>query len=155
MRIILGILMLLIPTLYCNAQRTTRKGLKVKTVVTTDSVSISKTDTLLNADTHIIAISGYDKPLSAHNETFFATNKGDKTIKAINITLNYFDRKKRQLHSATITVDCTIPPGETRLLSIKSWDKQKSFYYHLSAKPRRQATPYSVTHTINFVVTTK
>ena len=155
MRIILGILILLLPTLYCDAQRTTRKGLKVKPVVTTDSVAKCSTDTLLNADTHIIAISGYDKPLNSHKETFFATNKSNKTVKTIGITLNYFDRKNRQLHSATTTIDCSIPPGETRLLSIKSWDKQNSFYYHLSAKPRRQATPYSVTHTINFVVTTK
>lgn len=155
MRFLLGILIILTTTLVCDAQCTTRKGLKPKKVIVVDSTASVVVDTLKNADTHIVEISGYDKPLSSHHETFFATNKSKATIKSIGITFNYFDRKNRQLHSAKVTIDCSIPPGETRLLSIKSWDKQNSFYYYRSAKPRRQATPYSVTHSIYFVVTTK
>lgn len=150
MRIIVIILTLLAIGFTAEAQRTIRKGLKE--IPRTDSSAIVLCDTLKNASATVVEISGYDKPLSSHLETFFATNKGDLTIKAINITLNYFDRKNRQLHSVTKTIDCSIPPGETRQISTSSWDKQKSFYYYRSAKPRRQATPYSVTHTINFIV---
>lgn len=155
MKILISILFLLATILCCEAQRTTRSGLKLKKIENVDSVAIIAIDTLKNSDTHIVEISGYDKPLSSHLETFFVTNNGNALITCIDITFNYFDRKNRQLHSATHTIDCRIPSGETRQLSISSWDKQKSFYYHRSAKPRRQATPYSVTHTINYVVTSK
>lgn len=151
MRYSIVILALTIAVFNCSAQRTTRKNLKLKEVADTIAVC----DTLTNLLSDIVVISGYDKPLTSHYETFFATNKGNTTITAINVTFNYFDKQNRQLHSATRNISCMIPPGETRLLSISSWDKQKSFYYHRSAQPRRQATPYSVTHSINFVVTSK
>lgn len=144
------ILILCAIAINCSAQRTTRKGLKE--IPRTDSSAIANVDTLRNASTSVVEISGYDKPLSSHLETFFVTNKGNNMVKAINITFNYFDRKNRQLHSASHTIECSIPPGETRQLSVSSWDKQKSFFYYRSAKPRRKATPYSVTHTINFVI---
>lgn len=150
MRILAVILTILAIGLTAEAQRTTRK--RLKEIPRTDSSAIANIDTLRNASTSVVEISGYDKPLSSHLETFFVTNKGNNTVKAINITFNYFDRKNRQLHSVTKTIDCSIPPGQTRQISTPSWDKQKSFYYYRSAKPRRQATPYSVTHTINFVV---
>lgn len=150
MRILVAISILVV-ALNCLAQRTTRKNLKLQEITDTTIVC----DTLTNVLTDIVVISGYDKPLTSHYETFFTTNKGNTTITAINITFNYFDNKKRQLHSATKNINCTIPPGETRQLSVSSWDKQKSFYYYRSAKPRRQATPYSVTHRINFIITSK
>ena len=151
MRYSIVILALTIAVFNCLAQRTTRKNLKLKEVADTIDVC----DTLTSSLTDIVVISGYDKPLTSHYETFFATNKGNTTITAINVTFNYFDKQNRQLHSATRNISCMIPPGETRQLSISSWDKQKSFYYHRSAQPRRQATPYSVTHSIDFVVTSK
>lgn len=150
MRILVAISILVV-ALNCLAQRTTRKNLKLREITDTTIVC----DTLTNVLTDIVVISGYDKPLTSHYETFFATNKGNTTITVINITFNYFDNKKRQLHSATKNINCTIPPGETRQLSVSSWDKQKSFYYYRSAKPRRQATSYSVTHRINFIITSK
>ena len=151
MRYSIVILALTIAIFNCLAQRTTRKNLKLKEVADTTIVC----DTLRNTDTHIIEISGYDKPLNSNKETFFVSNRGEATIVSIGITLNYFDSQERQLHKTTKTIHCSIPPGETRLLSIPSWDKQNSFYYHRSAQPRRQATPYSVTHSIDFVVTSK
>ena len=145
------IFILVVLALNCSAQRTTRKNLKLKEVADTTIVC----DTLRNINTNIIEISGYDKPLNSKKETFFATNRGESTIVSIGITLNYFDNQKRQLHKVSKTINCSIPPSETRLLSIPSWDKQNSFYYHRSVQPRRQATPYSVTHSIDFVVTSK
>ena len=151
MRLLVAISILVAVTLNSSAQRTTRKNLKLKEVADTTIVC----DTLRNTDTHIIEISGYDKPLNSNKETFFVSNRGEATIVSIGITLNYFDSQERQLHKTTKTINCSIPTGETRLLSIPSWDKQNSFYYHRSAQPRRQATPYSVTHSIDFVVTSK
>lgn len=133
----------------CMAQRATRKNLKVKPTADTTIVC----DTLTCPNTDIVVISGYDKPLYSTKETFFVTNNGKNTIVGINITFNYFDNQNRQLHQATNTVKCNIPPGETRHLSISSWDKQKAFYYYRSPQPRRQATPYKVNHNINYIVT--
>ena len=151
MRTIVIIIGLLIMSLNCYAQRTTRKGLEPRE----EYSAIAHGDTIKKPSTDILKISGYDKPLNSHKETFFVTNNGEHAIVGINITFNYFDNQNRQLHSATRHINCTIPPGETRQLSISSWDKQKSFYYHRSAKPRRQATPYRLTHSINFVITSK
>lgn len=149
MRLSLITLAFAIAMFNCMAQRTTRKNLNVKPTADTTIMC----DTLTNTLTDILIISGYDKPLTSHYETFFATNKGSTTITTINIKFNYFDNQNRQLHSATRNISCLIPPGETRLISISSWDKQKSFYYFRSAKPRRQATSYSVTHSINYIIT--
>ena len=151
MRTLVVISILVAVALNCSAQRTTRKNLKLREVADTTVVC----DTIKDADTNVIEIAGYDKPLNSNKETFFATNRGKATIVSIGITFNYFDTQKRQLHKASKTINCSIPSGETRLLSIPSWDKQNSFYYHRSVQPRRQATPYSVTHSIDFVVTSK
>ena len=50
------------------------------------------------------------------------------------------------LHSASHNVGADIPAGETRQMSIPSWDKQFSFYYRRSTTSQRaeQATPYDV-----------
>lgn len=151
MRTLFVILTLLMLGFNCDAQRTTRKNLKAKKMVETTVVC----DTITSAPDSVVAIKGYDKPLNSTKETFFATNKGERTIVGINITFNYFDNQNRQLHQVTKTINCSIPPGETRQLSISSWDKQKAFYYYRSPQPRRQATPYKVSHNINFIIITE
>ena len=155
MRLPLFINIICVITLCSSAQRTTRRNLKETPRIDTTSVTTTAGDTLKEIDANVVTISGYDKPLSSHHETFFVTNNGTCTITAINITFDYRDRKNRQLHSVTTTIDCEIPAGQTRQISIPSWDKQKSFYYYLSTKPRRKATPFSVRHTINFVIASK
>lgn len=142
------ILILCAIAINCSAQRTTRKNLKP---INNHAVTIAG-DTIRDISANLLKITGYDKPLNSNKETFFASNNGTSTITAMNITFNYFDSQNRQLHSASHAIECSIPPGETRQLSVSSWDKQKSFFYYRSAKPRRKATPYSVTHTINFVI---
>ena len=151
MRTLFVILTLLMLAFNCDAQRTTRKNLKAKKMVETTVVC----DTITTAPDSVVAITGYDKPLNSTKETFFTTNKGERTIVGINITFNYFDNQNRQLHQVTNMVKCNIPPGETRQLSISSWDKQKAFYYYRSPQPHRQATPYSVTYNINYIITTE
>lgn len=148
MRLYIIILFLCAVAFNSSAQCTTRKNLKL---IDNHAVTIAG-DTIKDIGPNLLKITGYDKPLYSNKETFFATNNGTSTINAINITFNYFDRQNRQLHSVSHTIECSIPPGETRQLSVSSWDKQNSFYYYRSAKPRRQATPYMVSHSINFAV---
>lgn len=88
---------------------------------------------------------GFDKTLTSAKESFFVTNGLDNKLSGITIEITYFDMQHRQLHQTNQKLSCEIPPGETRRLDIKSWDTQKAFYFHQSAQPRRQATPFDVT----------
>mgnify|MGYP002747473240 CR=1 FL=1 len=101
----------------------------------------------------LIRCSGYDKPNRATRETFFLTNTDSLDVDAVNLTLDYFDSKGRQLHSATHTVRLTIPAGATRSVSVRSWDRNNAFHYVRSGAPKRRAsTPFSVKARVNYLL---
>lgn len=87
---------------------------------------------------------GFDKTANSSSESFFISNSLDSILTALTVDITYLDLQGRQLHKRRIEFDCNIPPGETMRQDIKSWDIQKAFYFHQSAKPRRQATPFKV-----------
>ncbi len=126
-----------------GAEKSTRQRLKVKPVVESLRAQPVNADTIL-PDTTKVVVAGYDKPLMSRKESFFVTNGYDSAITLIVIEFNYADMSNRQLHTSTHKVNCYIPAGETRQIYVSSWDKQLSFYYYQSHKPRRQSTPYKV-----------
>lgn len=87
---------------------------------------------------------GFDKTTNSNLESFFITNGNSTTLRAVGFDIIYFDMKGRQLHRRYVDLKCNVAPGETMRHDIKSWDTQKSFYFHQSAKPRRQSTPFDV-----------
>lgn len=87
---------------------------------------------------------GFDKTVGSAMESFFISNALDSEISGMEIQIKYFDMQGRQLHKRNVTLDIKIPPHETQRTDIKSWDTQRSFYFHQSAKPKRQATPFTV-----------
>lgn len=91
-----------------------------------------------------IAFSGYDKPRNSAVETFFITNNTDRTMSGVTMYVEYLMPDGRQLHKRFVRLVCDIPPGETRMAELQSWDKQKSFYYEKSETPRRGGTPFTV-----------
>lgn len=91
-----------------------------------------------------IKFSGFDKPQSSGNETFFITNNTDRIMSGVNMYIEYFDESGRQLTKRFIRLSCDIPAGETRQAVIKSWDVQKSFYYEKSTSSRRGGSPFKV-----------
>ncbi|MDE6561499.1 MAG: hypothetical protein K2K75_08975 [Muribaculaceae bacterium] len=109
-------------------------------ILSISSDSISFTEKILPA----IRFYGFDKTVSSNFESFFITNNLNSEIREMEIEITYFDMKGRQLHKRNVKIDCNLPAGETKRTDIKSWDTQKSFYFHQSAKPRRQATPFDV-----------
>ncbi len=139
------ILFAIVTSLYgTNSDRTTRSRLRVKPV---EDAAVADTENRYDTiapDSQKIIVAGYDKPLTSRKETFFVTNGYDRAIAALEIELKYYDMSGRQLHSANRWISCDVPQGETRQLNIPSWDKQLSFYFYQSVKPRRQATPYKV-----------
>ncbi|MCM1293185.1 MAG: hypothetical protein NC230_06380 [Bacteroides sp.] len=121
-----------------TAQKTTRRKLKSKTGTEVSAASIKTiADTLIGDDCAIARLSGYDKPLRSNNESIFVTNTGEKRITALTLNIEYIDQSGRMLHSRKLTINCDIPSGETRMLTFKSWDKQHSFVYLRSTKPKR------------------
>lgn len=113
--------------------------------------SVSDSSANFNDFRNKIKFYGFDKTASSSIESFFVSNQLNLTLKRITLEITYFDLQKRQLHSQSVSFDCDIPSGETRRQDIKSWDTQKAFYFFQSAKPRRQATPFSVSFNLKSV----
>jgi hypothetical protein len=126
--------------------------LKVEKIAT--AATAADCDTIF-APVDFLTLSGYDKTNAALTEAFFVTNNSDSLIvKSLGITLTYSDMTDRQLHEATHTVNCDIPPRQTRQLAVPSWDRQHSFHYFRSVAPKRKAsTPFKVSSAINWVKT--
>ncbi|MDE7180207.1 MAG: hypothetical protein K2N88_03300 [Muribaculaceae bacterium] len=93
-----------------------------------------------------VRFSGYDKPRTSAVETFFITNNTDRMLTGISLYIDYRMPDGRQLHKRYYSLRCAVPPGETRMAEIPSWDRQKSFVYERSAdSPKRPGTPFTVT----------
>ncbi len=114
--------------------------------VTPDSILSIESDSLTFVDKIRPAIRfyGFDKTVTSAMESFFIINGLNDEIRGMEIQITYFDMQGRQLHKRTVNIECDIPAGETKRVDTKSWDTQKSFYFHQSVKPKRQATPFSV-----------
>lgn len=113
--------------------------------------SISDSSANFNDIRNKIKFYGFDKTANSSMESFFVSNRLNHTLKRITLEITYLDMQKRQLHSRSVSFDCDIPSCETRRQDIKSWDTQKSFYYFKSAKPRRQATPFTVSFNLKSI----
>ena len=145
--LLIVIIFILLGALSATGQRTTRKNLRPSPAAVTGHDYTHLFDTIAtSADSAAVAFAGYEKTLSSSQESFFATNKTDSLITRLDIELNYLDMTGRQLDTRRITLDTQMTPGQTRRFDIKSWDRQKVFYYYLSPAPRSShATPYKVT----------
>lgn len=127
------------------ADRSTRRNLHPQsTEDTTPPAAVY--DTLAAPDASAVSVNGYDKPLRSRRETFFTTNNTDRNLARIAFTIRYFDARQRQFHQTKHNIPADIPAGETRQISVPSWDPQFNFYYIRSTIPQRaqQATPYDV-----------
>lgn len=92
-----------------------------------------------------LRFSGYEKPNSALRETFLVTNLDSLDINGLAVEFEYFDMAGRQLHRASHRLIADVPAGETRMLSVPTWDRNHTFHYFRSPAPlRRQSTPYKV-----------
>lgn len=114
-------------------------------------------DTIVSPSKTQIRFAGYDKPNRATRETFFVTNNlpDSATIVQLEVTFTYSDMQDRMLHRADRTIECNIPHGETRKLSVRSWDSNHAFHYFRSTPPqRRPSTPYKVSSTVTRAILT-
>mgnify|MGYP006964117906 FL=1 len=148
--LIMAIALLAVTSAHARKQSTSRNVRHATTALL--QVGPSR-DTIAVTDT-AVRLSGYDKPLRATRESLFVTSSLDDTIRALRVKLDYYDMSGRRLHSRDVDITADIPPADTRCVDFKSWDTQKSFYYHLGPKPRRgTATPYKVEAHVVYVIT--
>ena len=152
---ILMLLMLVGLPLMSQRVRTTRRQLHRSVAETADTLqALQRPDIIVPPDSGVV-LSGFDKPVSSMYETMFATNRLDRRIDCVYLSLEYFDSAGRQLHSRRCCVRAVIPAGETRQLSFRTWDRQGSFYYHRSRRPRVSAAPFSVKCRVDSVLLTR
>lgn len=135
-------------------QRTTRTGINGRSA--TAEAVVEPVDSFAIPDSADVLLYGYDKPLRSRTETVFIANNTEHDIKAVSITTQYLDSKGRQFHQSHRRIAVDIPAGETRKVDYPSWDKQQSFYYVGSKRPRSSASPYSVAQSVDTIfITTK
>lgn len=143
-----GILILFALILLCH------NGLEAKRTRTTRHRPVPRTeeavislDSISDGVDSLVRLSGYEKTLRSRQENVYAANLSDSlTIKSVRVKIEYHDMKGRQLHSRQVNIPYDIPPGERRLLSFPTWDRQFVMYYRHSAPTRTsaQATAYDV-----------
>ena len=116
------------------------------------ATTTARTDTLRQPTSGQVELSGYDKPLRSAYESFLLTNLTPRTLRALCVTLDYYDMEGRQLHQRCDTLPVSVPQGETRLVRLSTWDTQRSYYYHLGRRPLTpRVTPYSIKARVDFV----
>ena len=99
-------------------QSTSRGRLKAVPTATISTSETTVAPDTLHSETQNIEIAGYDKPATASKETFFVVNNTGRTLTELTVTFTYTDMQGRQLHQATHTIACSIPPRGTRMLSV-------------------------------------
>lgn len=131
---------------------TTRKGLKTEydfgvheQEAAPDTIWPQKGD---------FGVYGYEKAQSATSESFFVTNNTSTTVSALVVTITYYNTRGDLLHRRSAEkVACDIPPGETRKIDIRAWDKQKLWYYkHSQARHNAYSTPFDVKVQIDYAL---
>lgn len=128
-----------------DAQRTTRSRLKAGHKSENHSSKAGYDTVAFATDSLLFPFSGYEKTLRSSKESFFVTNRSDSTVNRISLSITYKDMKGRPLDTRDVDLNVDLPPGETRRVDLRSWDRQNVFYYHLSPVPRSaHATPYRV-----------
>lgn len=141
------LLFLCINTLDADARtRTTRKNLQSLEVpvVALESTDALLPDSLMEVDPDAVTLKGFSKRASDSKESFFITNNTNHRMSAVRLLLRYTTMQGEMLTQRTVTVPVSLKPGETKLVSIKSFDVQRLFYFYAGPQPRKQATPFKV-----------
>jgi hypothetical protein len=144
--LVFAVLLLLCVSTLDARTRTTRKNLQSLEipVMTLESTDGLLPDSLADIDPNAVTLKGYGKRASDSKESFFITNNTKHRMSAVRLLLRYTTMQGEMLTQRAVTVPVSLKPGETKLVSIKSFDVQRLFYYYAGPKPRKAATPFQV-----------
>ena len=147
--VLLMLIILCISALDVDARiRTTRKNLRSTEVpvVALEADDALLPDSLAQLDPNAVTLKGFTKRASESKESFFITNNTGHRMSAVRLLLRYTAMSGEMLTQRTVNVPVNLKPGETKLVSIKSFDVQRLFYYYAGPQPRKQATPFKVAY---------
>ena len=139
--------LLLFSALQIDARtKTTRKHLRSTEVPMVEMTTADGLlpDSLMDIDPQAVTLKGYSKRASDSKESFFITNNTQHRMSAVRLLLRYTTINGEMLTQRSVTVPVSLKPGETKLVSVKSFDVQRLFYYYAGPQPRKQATPFQV-----------
>ncbi len=92
-----------------------------------------------------VTFRGFDKPVESRVETFFVTNTAPYRLTRLTVRMDYFGSDGEKMHSRECVIDCDIPAGEQRQVSVPSFDRQQTYrYQHSRVPPRRAAATFTV-----------
>ncbi|HBC20854.1 MAG TPA: hypothetical protein DC009_01890 [Porphyromonadaceae bacterium] len=92
-----------------------------------------------------VTFRGFDKPVESRVETFFVTNAAPYRLTRLTVRMDYFGSDGEKMHSRKCVIDCDIPAGEQRQVSVPSFDRQQTYrYQHSRVPPRRTASTFTV-----------
>ncbi len=128
--------------------RTTQKHLHSSAAIvqTLDTTEVDSVDLAAGVDPDGIVMKGYSKRTSDSKESFFLTSRLKHRVSSVRLLLRYSAMDGSVLHERRVVVPVDLKPGETRLVSVKTFDVQHLFYYYGNGKPRKSATPFKVAY---------
>ncbi len=142
--VLLAVAVTLVAVVASGQRQSSRRGkLKPSVAVQVSGSQCPPFDTVAVAE-GMVSFAGYEKTLRATRETVFLSNLSPKEVARVVFRVTYYDAQGRQLHVARHDMYAPVPSGETRRLDFPTWDRQYTFYYVGSPRPRVPAIPYSV-----------
>lgn len=128
--------------------RTTQRQLHSAAAVvqTIDAADVDTVDLAAGVNPDGIVMKGFSKRASDSKESFFLTSRLSHPISSVRLLMRYMTMDGSVLHERRIVVPVDLKPGETKLVSVKTFDLQHRFYYYGGNKPRKSATPFKVAY---------
>ena len=159
------ILSLLTSPLIALAQSATLKGQYVSTEMMlhkaasrpdTEQITLPSpqyVDTLYTPDipftSRAISMHGYSKLLGDARESFVLRNETQNyRISRVVLKLVYSLEDGRPIYRCNEIIECDLAPGASQRITIKSFDRDKRYYYFLTPPRRAVGTPYRVQYDV-------
>lgn len=144
-RLIFLTLLMVIVVVALGRTRTTQAQLKNNSQIVEQIPDASVPDSLLlKLEPNAVTLKGYSKKASDSRESFFVTNNTNHRISHVRLLMRYSQMNGEMLHERIATIEVDLKPRETRLVTVKTFDVQRLFYYYAGPKPRKSATPFKV-----------
>lgn len=144
-RLIFLTLLMVIVVVAMGRTRTTQTQLKNNSQIVEQIPDASVPDSLLlELEPNAVTLKGYSKKASDSRESFFVTNNTNHRISHVRLLMRYSQMNGEMLHERIATIEVDLKPRETRLVTVKTFDVQRLFYYYAGPKPRKSATPFKV-----------
>lgn len=108
-----------------------------------------KVDTLLTPvipfTPMVVGLYGYTKRQNDAKETFVLRNETHNyRISRVVLKLIYKTEAGESFHSREVSLECDLLPGESRMLSIGSFDVSKMYYYYKMPPKKASGIPFRI-----------